>query len=125
MRAEERIARLELARERAKSAGLQAELAAGRAEKAALHQQTEQILARLREVEGRLGKDSHYNSKLPSSDGQARKTASQRKPSGKKSGGQPGHAGQTLKLVEQPDLVIKHRPSQCAYCQQSLEGIAG
>lgn len=63
MRAEERIAQLErkLAAERGEKAGMQAELAS-------LHQQMERMLAYIAELEGRLAKDSHNSSKLPSRD---------------------------------------------------------
>lgn len=120
MRAEERIVQLEaeLAERRAKNAALQAE-------NAQLHHQMEQLLARLAELEGRLAKDSHNSSHPPSRDGLACKPHSQRKPSGKKSGGQAGHTGHSLQLVEQPDTIVTHRPGQCAHCQQPLEGVAG
>jgi transposase len=88
MIAEERIAQLEmeLAKERAKTARVEAELAAERAENASLRQQMEHILARLREVEGQLAKDSHNSSKAPSSDGPGRKLRSQRHRSERKTG---------------------------------------
>jgi len=91
----------------------------------ALQEQVSQLQGRVAELEGQLAKDSHNSSKPPSSDGLARKTRSQRQASGKKSGGQPGHPGRTLALVEQPDRVVKHRPEHCAHCQQPLEGVAG
>src|SRR5437763_1259717 len=127
MTAEEHIAQLEmdLARERAKTASVEAELAAERAENASLRQQMEQVLARLREVEGQLAKDSHNSSKPPSSDGPGRKRQGQRHKSEKQMGGQPGHAGRTLMQVANPDEVIAHRPLCCGHCQQSLEGVAG
>lgn len=134
MTAEEQIVQLEteLARERAKNALLQAELQAQRAEmtrvrteNAQLRQQLDQIGTRLREVEGRLAKESHNSSKPPSSDGPGRKTHSQRKPSGKKTGGQPGHTGRTLMQMVRPDEVVRHRPAACAHCQQPLEGVQG
>lgn len=80
MTAEEHIAQLEmeLAKEQAKTARVEAELAAERAENASLRQQMEHILARLREVEGQLAKDSYNSSKPPSSDGPGRKLRSQR-----------------------------------------------
>lgn len=120
MTVEERIAELEreLARERAKSGLLEAE-------NAQLRQQMEQVIARLREVEGRLAKDSHNSSKPPSSDGVARKRRSQRQRSEKKTGGQPGHPGRSLMQVASPDEVVSHRPERCSDCQQSLEGVAG
>ncbi len=89
MKAEERIAQLEmeLARERAKTARVEAELAAERAENASLRKPMEQVLARLREVEGQLAEDSHTSLKPPSSDGPGRKQRSQRHRSEKKTGG--------------------------------------
>jgi len=29
------------------------------------------------------------------------------------------------RAVDQPDVVVKHRPKQCSHCQQELAGIAG
>ena len=94
----ERIAQLEmeLAKERAKTARVEAELAAERAENASLRKPMEHVLARLREVEGQLAKDSHNSSKPPSSDGPGRKLRSQRHLSERKTGGQPGLTGRTL-----------------------------
>jgi transposase len=90
---------------------------------AMVEQQGKQIillLARVCELEGRLGKDSHNSSKPPSSDGLARKTRSLRKRSGKKPGGQIGHRGETLRLVAAPDAVVEHRSEVCAQCQMLL-----
>jgi transposase len=84
-----------------------------------------QLQGRLAELEGRLAKDSHNSSKPPSSDGLGRKRYSPRKPSGKKSGGQRGHAGHSLQMVEQADTIVTHRPRECAHCHQPLEGVAG
>src|SRR5216683_7627284 len=114
---------MEWARERAKTTRVEVELAAERAENASLRQQMEQVLARLREVEGQLAKDSHNSSKPPSSDGPGRKLRSQRHRSEKKTGGQPGHAGRTLMQIANPDEVVHHRPVVCCHCQQPLEGV--
>lgn len=40
--------------------------------------------------------------------------------SGKKSGGQPGHVGNTLRMVEEPDQIIVLHPEQCQRCQHDL-----
>jgi transposase len=63
----------------------------------------------------------------PSSNGfkePVRKTASLREKSGKKSGGQPGHRGNTLLMVEHPDHIMRLTPGQCQQCQQDLSQAA-
>ena len=84
-------------------------------------QQLQQTLARIGELERRLSKDSHNSSKPPSSDGLRRKTQSQRKPSGKKSGGQQGHPGVTLSMVACPDAIVSHRAASCQQCGGTLQ----
>lgn len=76
---------------------------------------------RVRQLEEQLAKDSHNSSKPPSSDGLAKpKPKSLRKPSGRSTGGQPGHAGQTLRMVEKPDRTVRHTVEHCAACGRSL-----
>src|SRR2546428_503900 len=118
MRAEDRITQLEtdLAAERAEKAELQERLSS-------MQQQMETLLAYVAQLEGRLAKDSHNSSNPPSSDRHRHQNRSQRTPSGKKSGGQPGHAGQCLLPSETPDEIVRHRPSQCPHCQQPLEAV--
>src|SRR5437588_10799641 len=80
----------------------------------------EQANARIKQLEGQAAKDSHNSSKPPSTNGfkePMRKTQSLREKSGKNSGGQPGHPGRTLMMVEQPDQTILLTPQQC---QQDL-----
>ncbi len=75
------------------------------------------------ELRGRLVTDSHNSSKPPSSDGSGSKPhpTSRREPSGRKSGGQPGHVGQTLRQVETPDVIAVHPPIDCRGCGQRLD----
>ena len=91
------------------------------------------LTARIEQLEARLHKDSHNSHQPPSSDpapdgggrcGPAKKRPRKhglRQPSGKKSGGQPGHPGVTRCLVDDPDTVIRHVPVTCAGCGASLE----
>ncbi len=96
------------------------EIAALRAENAALREQVQVLLARVQELEGRLAKDSHNSGKPPSSDGLGRKTKSRREKSGKKRGGQLGHPGHRVSLLTAPDILETHRPTPGSACQQAL-----
>jgi transposase len=90
-----------------------------------LKEQVAQANARIKDLEDRLGKDSRTSSKPPSSDGLARLPRSARRPSGKRPGGQAGHLGHTLKIVEQPDEVVRHRPKVCRQCSADLSAVPG
>jgi transposase len=91
-------------------------------ENVALKSLIEGLQARIAELERRLGLDSSNSSKPPSSDGPKRpaRTSSLREPSGKRSGGQKGHPGETLKQVTTPDVVIDHYPDRCEGCGAAL-----
>jgi transposase len=80
----------------------------------------EQQEERIRELEGIIKKDSHTSSKPPSSDGYAKRSITQKKRSAKRPGGQRGHEGNTLRMVENPDNVVVHRVQKCRRCGRSL-----
>ncbi len=88
--------------------------------------QQEQIAAlsaRVKELDDQRHTTSRNSSKPPSSDGYKRPPRSLRQPSGKKAGGQPGHTGHALRLVDAPDTVVRHSPAVCAHCQESLADV--
>ena len=83
------------------------------------------LWARVAELERRLGLNSSNSGKPPSSDGLKKppRVSSLREPSGKKTGGQKGHPGETLCQVEKPDATINHYPAACAGCGQPLTAV--
>src|SRR3979411_484200 len=88
----------------------------------ALRVENAALMARLAELERRLGLNSSNSGKPPSSDGLKKpvRVSSLRGSSGKKSGGQKGHPGGTLCRVETPDATIEHYPEACAACGEAL-----
>ncbi|MCB0541043.1 MAG: hypothetical protein KDE33_26275, partial [Bacteroidetes bacterium] len=65
-------------------------------------QRIEQLEARVKELEAQLKQNSDNSHRPPSSDGLRKKPALPR-PKGKKRGGQAGHKGKTLEMVQNPD----------------------
>ncbi len=82
----------------------------------------EQLHARIIELEKQTKKNSGNSSKPPSSDGLSKppRTSSLRENGKNKSGGQPGHKGETLKQTETPDIIKKHILTSCPDCHHSL-----
>lgn len=78
-------------------------------------------LAKLREL---LGRDSSNSNKPPSSDppGTGAKAAKEKKPEGRRRGGQRGHEGSHRGLLpaERMDAFEDHFPCTCARCHTSL-----
>lgn len=85
--------------------------------------QIETLVARVEELERRLGMNSQNSSKPPSSDPPGapprKKKKSKRKP-----GGQPGHEGHSRPLlpVEEVKRVIPVKPHTCDHCARRLHG---
>jgi len=90
---------------------------------AAQAEQIAMLLVKVAELERRLGLDSSNSGKPPSSDGMKKpsRVKSLREPSGKPSGGQPGHEGKALLQIDQPDLVVDHYPEISEGCGAVLD----
>jgi hypothetical protein len=90
-------------------AGLEAVIAVIQRLEAIIDKQASQIAEleeRVRVLEARLNQNSQNSSKPPSTDAfcnEKPKPKGRRTSSGKKPGGQKGHSGKTLEMVENPD----------------------
>jgi len=94
-----------------------------------LVEQVAQLTSRVEQLLGLLEqkaviKDSHNSHNPPSQDkGTSKRNQSRRKKSGKKTGGQKGHKGHTLKMVEDPEEIIILQSDYCSNCGEDLEGL--
>jgi transposase len=77
---------------------------------------------RVAELERQVGLNSGNSGKPPSSDGLKKppRVGNLRQPSGKPSGGQPGHPGKTLRRTETPDATVDHYPQACTACGTAM-----
>jgi len=82
------------------------------------------LLERIEELERQVGLNSSNSGKPPSRDGfkKPSRVTNQREKTGRKSGGQSGHEGTTLRQVANPDKVIEYFPPVCAGCGGALSG---
>jgi transposase len=81
-------------------------------------------MARIEELEARLGMTSKNSSKPPSSDGLAKPAPkSLRKKSGRGSGRPKGQDGLTLSQVDDADHEVRHEPGVCCGCGGDLGGM--
>jgi len=85
-------------------------------------EQITKLKERIKTLEDRLNKNSRNSSKPPSTDNFVR-PKSQRQKSGKPVGGQKGHPGHTLKMVDDPDHTVIHQVFVCKRCGKSLKEI--
>ena len=73
------------------------------------HRMISQLAPRVQALEDRVSENSRNSGKSPPSDGLAKPAPKTlREPNGEKSSGQPGHKGNKLKPVAQPDYIQVH-----------------
>lgn len=92
---------------------------------ATFHEQVEQLRGQVKELQERLGLNSHNSSKPPSSNPPAQRTKSLCTASGKKSGAQLGQRGTTLQASPTPDQIVEHVAAICPECGRSLREVTG
>jgi len=92
---------------------------------AAQQAQIATLVAKVAELERRLGLNSSNGGKPPSSDGlkKPNRTRSLRERLGNKPGGQRGHPGETLRQSATPDEIIGHYPASCSGCGAALTAV--
>ena len=115
------LLKAEVATLKAENTALRNECQLLRAECQALRDENQVLRAEVRELKEKASKNSHNSSKPPSSDGLTKpKPKNLRQPSKRPTGGQPGHPGHTLRMVDKPDHTVRHRVERCADCGRSL-----
>jgi transposase len=79
-----------------------------------LEKRVEELEARVQKLESQLAQNSRNSNRPPSSEGLSKPPPKNLRPATDRSpGGQPGHSGQTLTQVKNPDRIIKHRVGSC------------
>lgn len=83
------------------------------------------LKAEVKDLKNKLAKNSRNSSKPPSSDNDRKKKSpkNMRNKGEKKSGGQEGHKGTTLKKSENPDFTETHKASDVCDCGNKLNNV--
>lgn len=90
------------------------------AENTKLREENIYLKGRVKFLENKLSLNSKNSSKPPSSDSFVKQTKSLRPKGKRKAGGQKGHDGNTLQMVDIPDNIEIHKLAKCAYCQDNI-----
>jgi transposase len=86
-----------------------------------LQKHVAELQKEVQKLKDQLAKNSRNSSKPPSSDGFNKPSPKSLRPRGtRKPGGQKGHPGSTLTMVDNPDHTIVYRVDQCQRCGRSL-----
>jgi transposase len=82
-----------------------------------LQQQVAELQKEVQRLKDQLAKNSRNRSKPPSSDGLKKPSPKSLRPRGQSTpGGQKGHSGSTLKMVDNPDHIVVYPVKQCQRC---------
>lgn len=90
---------------------------------AKLEKRITELEEEVQDLKNKLGSNSQNSHKPPSSDG-LKKIMPIREKSSRKSGGQFGHKGHTLKLSDKPDKIIEYQINACPHCKADITDIA-
>jgi len=89
-----------------------------------LQQRVREQAAAIHSLRDQLAKNSRNSGKPPSSDGLKKpRTRSLRRKTGRRSGGQEGHEGHTLNMVEQAEHVRVREVPTCPHCAADLQSV--
>ena len=91
-----------------------------------MKQQLSDALAMIKQLQIEIqllknGRKSNTSSTPSSHDYTRSNIKNSRVKSNRKSGGQKGHKGSSLKMSKNPDEIIKHAPSYCNCCGEELD----
>ena len=91
-----------------------------------MKQQLSEALSLIRELQIEIqllknGRKSNTSSTPSSQDYTRSNVNNSREKSDRKSGGQKGHKGSSLKMSENPDKIIEHIPNYCRECGEKLD----
>ena len=87
---------------------------------AQMAKQSEQI----QKLSDQIAKNSRNSGKPPGSDGLKKmKTQSLRQKGERPYGGQPGHTGDTLKMVVEAGKIVNHAVTSCPHCLKDLTAV--
>lgn len=103
---------------------LESEVDTLKRENSTLKKDKARLEKKINTLENKLHKKNSRNSSIPPSKDENRIKPNQslRTKSGKRSGGQKGHTGTTLKMEDNADKYIDHKSVFCSCCAKRLEG---
>lgn len=109
----------EIASVRSEHIELRSQITTLSSENSRLSSENSRLSSENAELRSRLNLNSKNSHKPPSTDGLSKKPGLPKEPA-KKSGGQHGHSGTTLRMVKVPDKVVVHHAASCPCCHKEF-----